>query len=263
MSYAKYILQVKDLSLDFGSEATKTLHDISFDLRKGEILGLIGNSGCGKTMTALSVSRLLPKDARLTSGSIVFDGKELMDYKEKDMRKLRGKEIAMIFQEPYTALDPLKTVFKNLEEVLTEHEDLTKDERRARILNMLKRVGFNEAEDILGRYPHELSGGQRQKAAIAMCLVQEPSVIIADEPFSALDASSQASIIKLLSDINTKNGTTMLIVSHNLRVIKAMCSKVIVMDKGKIVEAGDPDTVLNDPKSDTTAALLKARMYEA
>ena len=216
MSYARYILQVKDLSLDFGSKATETLHDISFDLRKGEILGLIGNSGCGKTMTALSVSRLLPKDARLTSGSIVFDGKELTDYKEKDMRKLRGKEIAMIFQEPYTALDPLKTVFKNLEEVLTEHEDLTKDERRQKILGMLKRVGFDKAEDILGRFPHELSGGQRQRVLIAGACLLRPKLMIADEPTSSLDTVTSMSILELIKSLCAEYMMSVLFISHDL-----------------------------------------------
>ena len=138
---------------------------------------------------------------------------------------------------------------------------MTKEEMAPYFTMVLESVGLSGKH--LGRFPHQMSGGQRQKAAIAMCLVQEPSVIIADEPFSALDASSQASVIKLLSDINTKSGTTMLIVSHNLRVIKAMCSRVIVMDKGRIVEAGDTDEILKDPKSDATLALLKARMYES
>ena len=256
MSYAKYILQVKDLSLDFGSESTKTLHDISFDLRKGEILGLIGNSGCGKTMTALSVSRLLPKEARLTSGSIVFDGKELMDYKEKDMRELRGKDIAMIFQEPYTALDPLKTVFKNLEEVLMEHEVLTKDERRDRILNMLRRVGFDEAEDILGRYPHELSGGQRQRVLIAGACLLKPKLMIADEPTSSLDTITSMSILELIKSLCAEFMMSVLFISHDLSIVGGFCDRVLVIEKGRIVDSGNAFDLLYNPKNPYTAGLL-------
>lgn len=223
------------------AHTTPVISGISLEVKEGESVGLIGSSGCGKTTLVKTILGLIKPE----SGTITKSGK-----------------IAAVFQDPVSSLNPAHTVRWHLTEALeASGRKMSEDERKNYFLKILDDVGLSGKH--LTRFPHQMSGGQRQKAAIAMCLVQEPSVIIADEPFSALDASSQASIIKLLSDINTKNGTTMLIVSHNLRVIKAMCSKVIVMDKGKIVEAGDTDTVLNDPKSDTTAALLKARMYEA
>jgi len=256
MSYIDYILKVNDLSLDFGSESSKTLHDISFDLRKGEILGLIGNSGCGKTMTSLSVSGLLPKEARITSGNIIFDGKDLLKLSEKEMRNIRGKEIAMIFQEPYTALDPLKTVYKNLEEVLTEHEDLTKDERRQRITGMLRRVGFEDADIILGRYPHELSGGQRQRVLIAGACLLKPKLMIADEPTSSLDTVTSMSILELIKSLCAEFRMSVLFISHDLSVVGGICDRVIVMQSGKIVDSGNTFDLLYNPINPYTAGLL-------
>lgn len=222
------------------SETPLVISDISFEVKEGESVGLIGSSGCGKTTLVKTILGLLKPE----SGTIHKSGK-----------------IAAVFQDPVSSLNPAHTVRWHLDEALTAAGiKMSADEKKNHFLKVLEDVGLSAKH--LTRFPHQMSGGQRQKAAIAMCLVQDPSVIIADEPFSALDASSQASIIKLLSDINTKRGTTMLIVSHNLRVIKAMCSKVIVMDKGKIVEAGDTDEILDNPTSDATAALLKARMYE-
>lgn len=212
---------------------------INFDILEGECVGLIGSSGCGKTTLVKTILGLLKPSA----GTITKKG-----------------TIAAVFQDPVSSLNPAHTIRWHLNEAMNAAgRKLSKEQRTPYFLKILEDVGLSAKH--LNRFPHQMSGGQRQKAAIAMCLVQEPSVIIADEPFSALDASSQASVIKLLSDINTRNGTTMLIVSHNLRVIRAMCSKVLVMDKGKIVEAGITDEILENPKSEATHKLLKARMY--
>ncbi|MBR5386667.1 MAG: ABC transporter ATP-binding protein [Clostridiales bacterium] len=225
---------------DFRNKKTNAvIHDINFEILEGDCVGLIGSSGCGKTTLVKTILGL----NNPTSGTVHKNGR-----------------VAAVFQDPVSSLNPAHTVRWHLKEALkASGRTLSKTEQEPYFLKILEDVGLSAKH--LTRFPHQMSGGQRQKAAIAMCLVQEPSVIIADEPFSALDASSQASIIKLLSDINTKKGTTMLIVSHNLRVIRAMCSKVLVMDKGKIVESGDTDKILENPSAEATHKLLKARMY--
>lgn len=242
---ASSVLSAKELSSGYkyaGFANDKTNHvvnNVSFDILEGECVGLIGSSGCGKTTLVKTLLGLI----KSSSGTIDRSGR-----------------IAAVFQDPVSSLNPAHTVRWHLAEALkAAGRKMTREEMKPYFLKILEDVGL-EAKHLY-RFPHQMSGGQRQKAAIAMCLVQDPAVIIADEPFSALDASSQASIIKLLSDINAKRGTTMLIVSHNLLVIKAMCSKVLVMDKGKIVESGETDEVLEDPKSAATHALLKAGSY--
>jgi peptide/nickel transport system ATP-binding protein len=215
------------------------VNNVDFDILEGECVGLIGSSGCGKTTLVKSILGLI----KPSSGTIEMNGR-----------------IAAVFQDPVSSLNPAHTVRWHLAEALrASGRKMAREEQKPYFLKILEDVGLEGKH--LNRFPHQMSGGQRQKAAIAMCLVQEPAVIIADEPFSALDASSQASVIKLLSDINTDRGTTMLIVSHNLLVIKAMCSKVLVMDKGKIVESGNTDEVLENPKAEATHALLKAGKY--
>ncbi|MBP3266325.1 MAG: ABC transporter ATP-binding protein [Clostridiales bacterium] len=215
------------------------VNNVDFDILEGECVGLIGSSGCGKTTLVKSILGLI----KPSSGIIEMNGR-----------------IAAVFQDPVSSLNPAHTVRWHLAEALrASGRKMTREEQKPYFLKILEDVGLEGKH--LNRFPHQMSGGQRQKAAIAMCLVQEPAVIIADEPFSALDASSQASVIKLLSDINANRGTTMLIVSHNLLVIKAMCSKVLVMDKGRIVESGNTDEVLENPKAEATHALLKAGKY--
>ncbi len=242
---ASSVLSAKELSsgykyAEFTNDKTNhVVNNVSFDILEGECVGLIGSSGCGKTTLVKTLLGLI----KSSSGTIDRSGR-----------------IAAVFQDPVSSLNPAHTVRWHLAEALkAAGRKMTREEMKPYFLKILEDVGLESKH--LYRFPHQMSGGQRQKAAIAMCLVQDPAVIIADEPFSALDASSQASIIKLLSDINAKHGTTMLIVSHNLLVIKAMCSKVLVMDKGKIVESGETDEVLENPKSAATHALLKAGSY--
>ncbi len=256
MIYADYILEVKDLSLDFKSEGDKILNNISFNIRKGEILGLIGNSGCGKSMTALSILGLLPKDARILSGQVVFDKNDLLEKTDRQMREVRGKDIGMIFQEPYTALDPLKTVYKNLEEVLTEHEDLTREVRREMIGKMLERVGFENTGDIMKRYPHELSGGQRQRVLIAGACLLKPKLMIADEPTSSLDTVTSMSILELIKSLCAELRMSVLFISHDLSIVGNFCDRVLVMKKGNIVDSGNAFDLLYNPQNPYTAELL-------
>ena len=242
---ASTVLEAENIasSYEYRSATHKTtnsvIKNINFEVKEGECVGLIGSSGCGKTTLVKTILSIIkPNEGKI---------------------KCTGR-IAAVFQDPVSSLNPAHTVEWHLKEALmASKRNIPKEERTAYFTKILEDVGL--AGKHLSRYPHQISGGQRQKAAIAMCLVQEPTVLIADEPFSALDASSQASVIKLLSDINKERGTTMLIVSHNLRLIKAMCSKVLVMDKGKIVECGDTDEVLNNPSSDATLSLIKAGEY--
>ena len=233
---APVVLSVKDISSTYVHMNKPVISDINFDIKEGECVGLIGSSGCGKTTLTKTILGLI----KPSSGSLDCKGR-----------------IAAVFQDPVSSLNPAHTVKWHLNEALrASGQAIEKDKREAFFIKALEDVGLSGSH--LSRFPHQMSGGQRQKAAIAMCLVQSPSVLIADEPFSALDASSQASVIKLLSDINRERGTTMLIVTHNLRVVRAMCSRVIVMDSGRIVESGETEDVLNSPASDVTLALIKA-----
>ena len=259
MKYVDYILEVKDLSLNFSGDPSesRTLNSVSFNVRKGEILGLIGNSGCGKTMTSLSILGLLPKDANILSGSIVFNGNDLLKKNEKEMREVRGKEIGMIFQEPYTALDPLMTVHKNLDEILTEHDDLPSETRKEMIIKMLERVGFSDCEDILKRYPHELSGGQRQRVLIDGACLLKPALMIADEPTSSLDTVTSMSILELIKSLCSEYRMSVLFISHDLSIVGSFCDRVIVMKQGMILDSGNAFDLLYNPRNPYTAELLR------
>lgn len=263
-SFCNNILEVKDLSLNFkGSDPnTLILNKLSFSIREGEILGLIGNSGCGKSMTALTITGLLHRDAQIKSGSIVFDYYDLLKLDDKKMRSLRGKEISMIFQEPYTALDPLMNVYKNLEEVLIEHENLSSAERRELIVKMLDRVGFTNSEDILTRFPHELSGGQRQRVLIAGAALLKPKLLIADEPTSSLDTVTSCSIMELIKSLCDEYSMSVLFISHDLSTVGNFCDRVMVMNQGKIVDSGSTFDILLNPKDAYTADLLTKAKFD-
>ena len=215
-----HIVKVHHLTLSFPTRKNPNpkpvLDDVDFGIRDGEILGLIGNSGCGKTMTSLAIAGLLPENAEITSGSIKFAGKNLLEMSPRERRSMLGKDIGMIFQEPSTALDPLMAVGKQLEEVLTAHKEnvQTKEERHKAITDMLELVGFTNAEEIMHRYPHQLSGGLRQRVMIAMAMVCRPKLLIADEPTTALDVTVEAQILKLLEKLRD-GGTSVLIISQS------------------------------------------------
>lgn len=257
-----HIVKVHHLTLSFPTRKNPNpkpvLDDVDFGIRDGEILGLIGNSGCGKTMTSLAIAGLLPENAEITSGSIKFAGKDLLAMNPKERRSMLGKDIGMIFQEPSTALDPLMVIGKQLEEVLTAHKEnlQSKEERRKAIIDMLKLVGFPNAEEIMTRYPHQLSGGQRQRVLIAGAALLKPRLLICDEPTSSLDTVTTISILELLKELCHKLHITILFISHDLSVVRGFCDRVMVMRDGKIVDRDTASEILTNPRNAFTAELL-------
>lgn len=263
-TFTNNILEIEDLSLNFkgNNPDTLILNHLSFSIREGEILGLIGNSGCGKSMTALSITGLLKSDAQIKSGSILFNNQDLLKLNDKEKRAIRGKEIGMIFQEPYTALDPLMNIYHNLEEVLIEHETLSKTERHDLIVKMLDRVGFTNSEEILNRFPHELSGGQRQRVLIAGAALLKPKLLIADEPTSSLDTVTSCSIMKLIKSLCDELNMSVLFISHDLSTVGNFCDRVLVMRTGEIVDSGSSFDILFNPKDAYTADLLTKSKFD-
>ena len=257
-----HIVKVHHLTLSFPTrrnpDPKPVLDDVDFGIRDGEILGLIGNSGSGKTMTSLAIAGLLPESASITSGSIKFAGKDLLEMNPKERRAMLGKDIGMIFQEPSTALDPLMTCGKQLEEVLTAHKDtvMTPEERHKAITGMLGTVGFNNPEEICGRYPHQLSGGQRQRVLIAGAALLKPRLLICDEPTSSLDTVTTVSILALLKDLCHKLHMTILFISHDLSAVRGFCDRVMVMKDGRIIDRDTTSDILSNPKNAYTAELL-------
>lgn len=257
-----HIVKVHHLTLSFPTRKNPNpkpvLDDVDFGIRDGEILGLIGNSGCGKTMTSLAIAGLLPENAEITSGSIKFAGNDLLAMSPKERRSMLGKDIGMIFQEPSTALDPLMVIGKQLEEVLTAHKEnlQSKEERRKAIIDMLKLVGFPNAEEIMTRYPHQLSGGQRQRVLIAGAALLKPRLLICDEPTSSLDTVTTISILELLKELCHELHITILFISHDLSVVRGFCDRVMVMRDGKIVDRDTASEILTNPRNAFTAELL-------
>ncbi len=255
------LLEVKELSVAFrqGGRATLAVDRISFSIGKGETLALVGESGSGKSVSALSILKLLPyPTAEHPSGSIVFKGEELLDADERDLRRVRGNDITMIFQEPMTSLNPLHSVERQIGEILEVHQGVTGDAARARIVELLNKVGIRDAETRLLDYPHQLSGGQRQRVMIAMALANNPDLLIADEPTTALDVTVQAQILKLLKELQAESGMAMLLITHDLGIVRHMADKVSVMQKGKIVEAGAVKDIFAKPRHSYTRLLLAA-----
>ena len=257
-----HIVKVHHLTLSFPTRKDPNpkpvLDDVDFGIRDGEILGLIGNSGSGKTMTSLAIAGLLPESARITSGSIKFAGNDLLEMAPKERRAMLGRDIGMIFQEPSTALDPLMTCGKQLDEVLTAHKDKagTPEERHKAIVEMLGTVGFTNAEEICGRYPHQLSGGQRQRVLIAGAALLKPRLLICDEPTSSLDTVTTVSILALLKDLCHKLHMTILFISHDLSAVRGFCDRVMVMKDGKIIDRDTASDILTNPRNSYTAELL-------
>jgi microcin C transport system ATP-binding protein len=257
----KKLLDVRDLSVAFrqGGNETLAVDRISFDIAKGETVALVGESGSGKSVTALSVLKLLPYPAaRHPSGAIVFKGQDLLQLREPDIREVRGNNIAIIFQEPMTSLNPLHTIEKQIGEILDLHHGVTGPAARKRIVELLGQVGIPDPEARLASYPHQLSGGQRQRVMIAMALANEPDLLIADEPTTALDVTVQAQILKLLKEIQTRLGMSMLFITHDLGIVRKIADKVCVMQNGKIVEQGPVERIYTAPEHPYTRALLAA-----
>jgi microcin C transport system ATP-binding protein len=255
------ILTVRDLAVSFDTPGgeVRAVRGISLDIAKGETVGLVGESGSGKSVTALSILQLLPYPlARHPSGSIVFRGRELLGAPEPTLRQVRGNRIAMIFQEPMSSLNPLHVIEKQVSEVLVVHKGLGRGAARARTLELLRLVGLPEAERRLHAYPHQLSGGQRQRVMIAMALANEPDLLIADEPTTALDVTIQAQILRLLRDLQARFGMALLLITHDLSVVRKLADRVLVMTQGEIVEAGPAAEVFARPRHEYTRRLLAA-----
>lgn len=255
------LLVVDDLSVAFDVPGgpVEAVRNVSFTIKAGETLALVGESGSGKSVTALSVLQLLPyPPARHPSGSILFKGEELLGASETVLRDARGNNIAMIFQEPMTSLNPLHTIDKQISEVLFVHKRMDSVAARARVLELLDLVGIKNAEQRLTAYPHELSGGQRQRVMIAMALANEPDLLIADEPTTALDVTIQAQILKLLKELQARLGMAMLFITHDLGIVRRMADHVAVMTDGRIVEEGPTETIFETPTHDYTKHLLAA-----
>jgi microcin C transport system ATP-binding protein len=255
------LLAVSDFSVAFHAQGRTTLavDHISFEIKRGECVALVGESGSGKSVSALSVLKLLPyPQASHPSGSIRFNGRELLTLSEREIREVRGSDISIIFQEPMTSLNPLHTIERQINEILHLHRPISNSAARARTLELLTQVGIPEPETRLGSYPHQLSGGQRQRVMIAMALANDPDLLIADEPTTALDVTVQAQILALLADIRERLGMSLLFITHDLGIVRRIADRVCVMNGGKIVEQGLVEQVFTAPKHPYTKALLAA-----
>jgi oligopeptide/dipeptide ABC transporter ATP-binding protein len=260
------LLSVERLSIGFATEEgpIRVVEDISFAVRSGETLGLVGESGCGKSVTAQTIMRLLPSPpARIEGGSVGFNGTDLARASEAQMRKIRGNEIAMIFQEPMTSLNPTMTIGDQIAESLLLHKGAGSSDARPKVLEMLRHVGIGRPEKRVGQYPHELSGGLRQRVMIAMALICEPRLLIADEPTTALDVTIQAQILELMKTLQKDLGIAILLITHDLGVVEEMCREVVVMYAGRIVEKAPAKSLFAEPRHPYTVGLLAASPRKA
>ena len=255
-----YLLSVEDLQTTFHTDAgdVVSVEDVSFDLNPGETLGIVGESGCGKSVTSLSVIRLLGKNGRIGKGSIRFEDRDMVTLDEKEMRKIRGGKISMIFQEPMTSLNPVFTVGFQMEETIRLHLQLGRKEARDYAVDMLKKVGIPRAEAVIDSYPHELSGGMRQRVMIAMALSCRPKLLIADEPTTALDVTIQAQILELMKKLRSESGTAIMLITHDLGVVAEMADRIIVMYAGQVIESADVFTLFDHPAHPYTVGLMKS-----
>ena len=255
------LLDVQDLRTHFFTDdgIVKSVDGVSFKMRKGETFGLVGESGCGKSVTALSIMKLIPSPpGKIVSGTITFDGQELTSLSEKQMQGVRGNKISMIFQEPMTSLDPVFTIGSELIETIRLHQHLDKDDAWDKAVEMLELVGIPDPQSRMKKYPHELSGGMRQRVMIAMALACEPELLIADEPTTALDVTIQAQILALMEDLKKKLGTSILLITHDLGVVAQYCTDVAVMYAGNIVEQGTVYDIFDEPHHPYTQGLIRS-----
>lgn len=254
------ILKVEDLNIEFfdHTKPETVVFDFDLELRKGEIVGLVGESGSGKSMSALAIAGLLSRKDMKKRGKIMFDGIDILNCDRDTLRSIQGCRIGMIFQEPLTCLNPVLKIYNQVEEPLRIHKNLSKEERYEKVLNALKDVELENPELVMNQYPHELSGGMRQRVMIATAMINEPEILIADEPTTALDVTIQAQIVKLLQKMNRKKGTSILFISHDLSLVSKLCERVLVMKGGYIVENGSSDEIFNHPKEEYTKALIGA-----
>ncbi len=255
------MLTIRDLSVVFTDrEKPFTAVDkFSLDIDQGEIVGVVGESGSGKSMTAHALMGLIRRSEVSVTGSALFEGTQLLSLSRAQLRQYQGRDLSIIFQEPMTSLNPTMRIGKQVEEALFIHEKLSPVERKAKALDAMALAGLPDPEGIYRQYPHQLSGGMRQRVMIAAALVLRPRLLIADEPTTALDVTVQAQILDTLREINRREGTAILFISHDLGVVKALCSRVVVMKQGKIVESGPADEVFRHPKEDYTRLLIASR----
>jgi oligopeptide/dipeptide ABC transporter ATP-binding protein len=253
-----YLLEIAGLSTSFTTRSgiIRAVDNVSLSLRAGHVLGLVGESGCGKTITALSILNLVPPPGRITAGKILFEGRDLLTLSDVEMRKVRGARISMVFQEPMTALNPVFTVGNQISEVLTTHQNITEHEALARSIELLQSVGIPSPEKRVHEYPHQLSGGMRQRVMIAMAIACRPSLVLADEPTTALDVTIQAHILELLARIQAEMGMAMVLVTHDLGLIAERAHEVAVMYAGRIVEKADTATLFAEPLHPYTRGLM-------
>ena len=255
------ILEVKNLQTTFFTEdgEVKAVDDVSFSVRPGQTLGLVGESGCGKSVTSLSIMRLIPNPpGRVTRGEILYKGRDLLKLSADEMRKIRGNEISMIFQEPMTSLNPVFTIGNQIEEAVTLHNDLSRKAARDKAIEMLQLVGIPSPQKRIDDYPHQLSGGMRQRVMIAMALSCNPHILIADEPTTALDVTIQAQILDLLRDLQEKVGMALILITHDLGVVAEVADEVCVMYAGRVAEQGSVREIFKNPKHPYTRGLLNS-----
>jgi peptide/nickel transport system ATP-binding protein len=253
------LLEVENLRVLFhgdGGSATHAVDSVNLTLQRGHTLGVVGESGCGKSVTALSIMRLLPQASAAVSGRIRFDGTDLLSLSDRDMRNLRGDRLAMIFQEPMTSLNPVYSIGEQIAESLIRHRGLSRSEARARTIELLRLVKIPSPAQRIDDYPHRLSGGMRQRAMIALALACEPELLIADEPTTALDVTIQAQVLELMRDLKASTGVAMILISHDLGVVAEICDHVAVMYAGEIVEYAPVETLFNSPQHPYTIGLL-------
>ena len=252
------MLEIRDLHVKFHNRDREAVAGVSLTIQDGEILGLVGESGSGKSVTAMSVAGLLPRKRCDYAGQVLLDGVELLHADRALLRQVQGRDLGVVFQEPMTAMDPLMKIGRQVEETLLLHSDKTRQERRAMALEALAAVELPEPETVYGKYPHELSGGMLQRAMIAAAIVQRPKLLLLDEPTTALDVTIQAQILELLKKLNRESGMSMLFISHNLNVVRKLCRRVAVMQRGVLVEEGETDEVFHHPRHPYTQRLIAA-----
>ncbi|WP_251553699.1 ABC transporter ATP-binding protein [Neobacillus muris] len=250
-------LQNVCLELKRNHKYVKILDEVSFQVNQGETVGIVGESGCGKSMTALSIMRLLPEKAKL-KGTIKLEDEDVTKFSKKALEKVRGNKLSMIFQDPLTSLNPLHTVGKQIEETLMLHTDLTKSQRKQRVVELLREVGLPRAEELVHEYPHQLSGGMRQRIMIAIAMACNPSLLICDEPTTALDVTVQAQILELMNSLKKMNEMGIIMITHDLGVVAEVCDRVIVMYAGKVVEQAGVKELFQNPKHPYTKGLIES-----
>lgn len=261
MSEKELLLKLEDLQTYFYTDdgIVKAVDRVTFEINKGETLGVVGESGCGKSVTSLSIMRLIPNPpGKIAGGRILFEGEDLVTKSDAEMRKIRGNEISMIFQEPMTSLNPVFTVGYQIAEAITLHQKLNKKEALDQAIEMLRKVGIPSPEKRVHEYPHQLSGGMRQRVMIAMALSCNPKLLIADEPTTALDVTIQAQILELMKELKDEFNTAIMLITHDLGVVAEVCEKVAVMYAGKVVEYADVQTVFGKPQHPYTWGLLRS-----